>query len=147
MLSFCRSFWGVPRTPVRQWGTLARLLVCHTATPSRMCAPREGSSRRLVAGGTAVGSRSKPLAFACACCHQHCTVVLFEQATVISNHFLLSSSTICCPGLNFERYLKDSWCYLLVKLRHNVLFASLTRDWVLFHGPFKVRLRSYVLWL
>ena len=147
MLAFCRSFWGVPRTPVRQWDTLARLLVCHTATPSRMCAPREGSSRRLVAEGTAVGSRSKPLAFACACCHQHCTVVLFEQATVISNHFLLSSSTICCPGLNFERYLKDSWCYLLVE--QDTMFCCISYQSLrfLFHGPFKVLLGVLVLWL
>lgn len=88
MLAFCRSSWGVPRMLVRQWGILARLLVCHTATPSHMCAPREGSSRRLVAGGTAVGSRSKPLSVACACCHQHCAAVLSGQSIVISNHFL-----------------------------------------------------------
>lgn len=36
-----------------------------------------------------MGSRSKSLAFACVCCHQHCATVLFERSTVISNHFLL----------------------------------------------------------
>ncbi len=65
--------------PVRPSGTLVRLLVCRTATRSHMCAPREGSSRRPVAGGTAVDSRSKS-APVCKCCDRHCATVLFEQS-------------------------------------------------------------------
>ena len=33
--------------PVKQLNTLVQLLVCLTATPSHMCAQREGSMRRL----------------------------------------------------------------------------------------------------
>ena len=58
----CTRFsWGVPRTPVRPWGTLGRLLVYRTAIPSLTSAPREGSLRRQEEGGTAEASRSRLL--------------------------------------------------------------------------------------
>lgn len=144
MLAFCRSSWGVPRTPVRQWGTLARPLVCHTATPSLMFAPREGSLKRLVAGGTAVVSRFKLLAFACSCCHQYCATVLFEQSTVISNHFL---PRVVAQYVVLVWILKDSWCYPLVEQEDNVLLHLLSELDIYLPWPLYDDCCIFVLWL
>lgn len=60
-----RSSWGDPRMPVRHFG---KAPMCRTATPSRMCAPRKGSLRRLVASSFNSRRRDLVVVIMVVCC-------------------------------------------------------------------------------
>ena len=66
----CRFSSEVQRMLVKQLNTLVQLLVCLIATPSHMCAPREGSMKGLEEEGTARDLGFKmTLVFDCEACH------------------------------------------------------------------------------
>ena len=106
-ITFLRFCWGDLRMLGKLWSTLALRLVCHTATQSLMCAPREGSLRRQEEGGTAGASRSKwpqPCESMPFCSYQLNITVLVCLDVRISCYYLISDQSnfapiICAVGL------------------------------------------------